>query len=805
MADIKINSKIKLFEGATNTQGNIINEKYQNLDWRVIGINNDGSYRLRAADENGSYLDFTVNEDQINTANDYDIRTGSKVLVEENNDRNVYNIFDIDEKSREAIYTSVNNDGEQAVVDVASLFNKGTGNDKSVTIMTNYLQMYGEELNDDTEFDESEPALSETNSGVTTNTSEDTVKFTNDVKVLNVRRFTEDDIEYVSANTNQGDVKIPAVDFDDYVVNMENAINFTDELKALYDNMNVDNDDIYKFSTRLFGIPHQFTPYCDQRLTKISKDTSQNEALGRKFIENMMLDAPVITIIPGKPLYLPGNKNKRAATLELMAMHNTSDTLARSAGYLSSEEKRELFGKKAKYYDFQPDFLEYYKYVNVLCGVAAAFLDIGTDMKYSIDGKTPLGKYDWKNYRWLDKNYISSTAKVSGAIFNVVRDNVRKIPVLGKMLEQGSEFINSLNPFKPLKGIGGLSGDDIDAELEDEEEKVTNEATEGTVNADSEPDNTDESGVTDALADNGNEDVDLIGNLEAVLTSSNYVQFYSTLDSGASESNTNSTKTSELSSMFSQTESVAKEIAFIAGSGGGDLSSLYGAIDNGLDALGGVLQSATGGGAISTLMSRLLSNAGNILKGESMIFPQIYESSSYRKSYSLNVELVSIYGCKYSYFLNVLVPLFHLMALALPRYGTANTYTAPFLVRAYYPGTFNCNLGIIENLSIQKNPDGDAWTVDGYPSKIKVSVEITDLYSDLMISKAGNIFDFLTNSSLIEFLANTCGINLVYPNLSKRWKAVVNVFDSSIKDLGISVYQTGFEGLDNLIQSLAGI
>lgn len=805
MADIKINSKIKLFEGATNTQGNIINEKYQNLDWRVIGINNDGSYRLRAADENGSYLDFTVNEDQINTANDYDIRTGSKVLVEENDDKNIYNIFDIDEKSREAIFTSVNNDGEQAVIDVASLFNKGTGNDKSVTIMTNYLQMRAGDSDSNTEFDESEPALSETNNGVTTNTSEDTVKFTNDVKVLNVTRFTEDNTEYVRANTDQGEVKIPAVDFDNYIVNMENAINFTDELKALYDNMNVDSDDIYRFSTRLFGIPHQFTPYCDQRLTKISKDTSQNEALGRKFIENMMLDAPVVTVIPGKPLYLPGSKNKRAATIELMSMSTNSNTLARGAGYLSTAKGRELFGKKAKYYDFQPDFLEYYKYVNVLCGVAAAFLDIATDMKYSIDGKTPLGKYDWKNYRWLDKNYISSTAKLGNTILNVVKDTVRKIPVVGSIAEQSSEFINSLNPFKPLKGIGGLSGDDIDAELEDEEEEVTNEATEDTVNADSEPDNTDEYGITDTLADEGNEDTDLIGNIEAVLTSSNYVQFYSTLDTSISESNSNRTKPSDLASMFSEGEAIAKEIAFIAGSGGGDLSSLYGAIDSGLDALGGVLQNSTGGGTISTLMSRLLSNAGNILKGESMIFPQIYESSDYSKRYSLNVDLVCVYGCKYSYFLNVLVPLFHLMALALPRYGTANTYTAPFLVRAYYPGTFNCNLGIIENLQITKNPDSDAWTVDGYPSKIKVSVEITDLYSDLMISKAGNVFDFLTNSSLIEFLANTCGINLVYPNLSKRWRAIVNVLGSAGKEIGTSVYQTAFEGLDNLIQSLAGV
>ena len=50
---------------------------------------------------------------------------------------------------------------------------------------------------------------------------------------------------------------------------------------------------------QLFGIPYQFLPSVDQRHKNIS------DVIGRKFADNIIMDSTVVTIIPGKPRYLP--------------------------------------------------------------------------------------------------------------------------------------------------------------------------------------------------------------------------------------------------------------------------------------------------------------------------------------------------------------------------------------------------------------------------------------------------------------------------------------------------------------------
>ena len=97
-------------------------------------------------------------------------------------------------------------------------------------------------------------------------------------------------------------------------------------------NANVKNEDLVKYNMRLFGIPHQFTQYCDYR-TYTVKNRSRTTLIGRKYIENIMLEAPVVTIIPGKPLYLPGTKNKKGLSYGLLSSANGS-----LSGILSKKE-----------------------------------------------------------------------------------------------------------------------------------------------------------------------------------------------------------------------------------------------------------------------------------------------------------------------------------------------------------------------------------------------------------------------------------------------------------------------------------
>ena len=204
------------------------------------------------------------------------------------------------------------------------------------------------------------------------------------------------------------------------------------------------------------------------------------------------------------------------------------------------------------------------------------------------------------------------------------------------------------------------------------------------------------------------------------------------------------------------------------------------------------------------ILSRILSAGSNVIKGDNMIFPEIYQSSKYSKSYSVSIDLRCPYGNKLAYYINVLVPLFHLICLTVPKQTTANTYGSPFLVRAYYPGVFSCNMGIVESLVIDKNSTSDAWTIDGFPAEIKVTLNIVDLYSDLTITPAGldSFMLFISNSSLIEYIATNCGINLATPQLAKRVANMVAVLQSGFNQVKEDVAIDIFGSLEQLITSI---
>ena len=511
-------------------------------------------------------------------------------------------------------------------------------------------------------------------------------------------------------------------------------------------------DDILNYNMRLFGVPHQFTEYCDYRTYSVS-GRPKSTLIGRKFIENIFLEAPVVSIIPGKPIYLPASKNKKGMSHALLsaANNNVSSLLS-----LIDEEK---LNEKLRYYDFQQDYFSYMEYVNVLCASAASFLDLGGYTLPTPDGAKSLVGYQWQNYRWnTNEGYTMAAKNAIGSIGAQAQNMVRVLstygePALDEIEEQGSsEGLNSLKDMFEQHSAG-------------------------------------DEGLLDAL--------------ETVLTSSNFVQFYVDPKANASESGTNQATESAIEGMLRTSEEYAKEIAFLANSGGINASELQALVDGGMDELTSKLTS--GNGAISGILQRILSTGSSVIKGEKMIFPRIYQRSEFDKTRSVTIDLRTPYGNRLSYFLNVLVPLFHLIALAIPKQGTANTYSSPFLLRAYFPGMWSVNLGIIQSIQIERDPDNDSFSVDGYPSAIRVTLNIEDLYSDLNITNTKDVILFLANSSLIEYIATTCGVNMITPQLSTRAKVLSSAAKSVFENFPGTVENAVFGGLENLIMSLTGV
>lgn len=540
-------------------------------------------------------------------------------------------------------------------------------------------------------------------------------------------------------------------------------VNYVDKMssQAIEDSLtsllysNSDNGELLKYNMRLFGLPHQYTDFCDYRAYSpdVRRKSNVHKLIGRKFIENIMLEAPVVTLIPGKPLYLPGAKNKQGLSSTLLSAANGSISgLVASA--LTSAETSDV--EKQRYYDFQPDYLTYMKYVNIMCAVSAAFLDVHNE---TIDG-VKLSNYDWKNYRWNSSNYSSATGNAMKATANALTSFVVGLKTYGEKL---------LNTFNDNASTSTGSGETVTA-FEDTDDK------------------------------------DMLESLEDILTQVNFVQFYVDASSGMSESASNGTSQSKIEGMLDSGSELFKEVAFLANSGGIDANELQGFVNDGTDALNEKLFGSSNS-ALGGLASRLLSAGSNVIKGDNMIFPEIYQNSSYTKSYNITVDLRSPYGDKLSYYLNVLVPLLHLVALTIPKQTTANTYGSPFLIKAYFPGVFSCNLGIVESLTIDKNPNSDSWTVDGYPSHMRVTLSIKDLYSDLSMTPAGanSLALFMANSSLIEYLATNCGVSLITPQLGNRVANFTVAIKQSFESIDDNVSMAIFGNLENLISSLTRI
>lgn len=86
------------------------------------------------------------------------------------------------------------------------------------------------------------------------------------------------------------------------------------------------------------------------------------------------------------------------------------------------------------------------------------------------------------------------------------------------------------------------------------------------------------------------------------------------------------------------------------------------------------------------LTDQVTSGASTLIHGGNIAFPELWKDSTYNKSYDISIKLVSPYGDKESVYLYILVPIFHLMAMAYPRQLGANGYSNPFLVRAFCKG-----------------------------------------------------------------------------------------------------------------------
>lgn len=501
---------------------------------------------------------------------------------------------------------------------------------------------------------------------------------------------------------------------------------------------------------RLFGVPFQFIKSTDIR----PSSSNVLQAVGVAFAENIMEEAPTLNLLAGTPLYLPdmdADTRKNTITTLTEAVTGGVGLAEKAATDLVNSGKMDT-----RFFEFKEANADYMMYVNTMCRSLAIFMGLG-DLVVPGSSDT-YSTYNWANYT------LNNTFGGSGN--NNGTSVTGGVGVLGKVYDSifgdGSSTTND-----PL-GVSNTEGSNYGQW----HSNVGIKNKESTSNSSTWTDMA-KSALEFASA--------------AISKKQSYVSFYIKPPS-YSESFTNSTQGSTFKDFVKGISQSTKELAFVLQASGADPSAIQAATAGAVSSVSKAGE-AVFPSSLSTIWKRLLRGASTVLTGGNMIFPDIWTESGYERNFNIDIHLSTPYGTPESIFLEIMVPMAHIMAFCLPRQsdGGVNAYTSPFLVRANCPGFFTCDMGIVRSCNIQKGGNGDGWSYMGFPTEMDISLSIVDLYNTMAMSTMDsvvNIYNFIWNTQFVDWLAtNSGGVDMTTPFLTKKANLVTTLLKNTPSDV----------------------
>ena len=251
--------------------------------------------------------------------------------------------------------------------------------------------------------------------------------------------------------------------------------------------------------------------------------------------------------------------------------------------------------------------------------------------------------------------------------------------------------------------------------------------------------------------------------------SSQYVSFM--IDpSSVSENYNNSIGQSQIfSSVINTGASVGAEIAFLTNSTVGSSSDTVIALgaEAKKEAQELVKKMASGNGRFTAAIA---SSMAKSYTGDHTIYPEVFNSASSTSNMSMTIHLVADSGDAYSYLVDILVPLFFIFGMALPQLSknNASAYQYPPVIQCNIPGMWGTRLGMVETVSVTKNPSGKDVSINGWPTVVDVTLTIKDLEHVMVTSPMNKPSIFLNNRGMFDYIAQSCGVDKYRVNGSMR-------------------------------------
>lgn len=476
---------------------------------------------------------------------------------------------------------------------------------------------------------------------------------------------------------------------------------------------------------RMFGVPYQFLPTTDARA-----DSGDDVALGVSF-KQMMMESPRLMVIPGKPLFLPDLDNEQRTTyLEAMnQMVRDMGTLPSAINDFMAEggpKKLEM-----KFFSFKQDFTEFCRYLNAMCWVTAIMMGIGDEI-------VPGTNKQYKNFDWSTFTLAHSMdARDAGA--------------------------NNFGLNATIEGIAEASKDSAEALWKEAEA-----AYRGYVHGEE----TDEGPGFKAVMSN-------------LSIEKYYTEFYIDPSVSFSESHTNNLRPSMLAEIANKGSDLANELMFFL-----DTTRIGQNIAGSSEAVSKALHDTLGtgiGGPAGQFVNRFLKGASSVFSGAVLQFPEIWSGYNFSRNYNIEINLKAAYGDKQSIFIDEFVPMWFWNCLTMPRQHSPNAYRSPFLVRCNIPGIVNTDMGVVTSLT-RTIGETSARSVEGYPLEMKLSINITELISEISISRINgasyeDAYNFLWNTALMDYIASMSACDFRQSDYMKKATVAKALAENAMGDL----------------------